>query len=92
MRRRYVPDQTCEDADIAEHPRESGVAAPGRACPRCARDRGIPIEYGLPDDGLIAHTERGEVVIGGCIVDDGAPDFHCVGCGHEWVDGSRPPW
>jgi hypothetical protein len=29
-------------------------------------------------------VERGEIVLGGCIVDDGAASLACLACGHRW--------
>jgi hypothetical protein len=45
----------------------------------------IPIEYGMPDEKLIEAAERGEAVIGGCIIEPTNPDFVCQGpeC-HQW--------
>jgi hypothetical protein len=39
----------------------------------------LPIAYGMPDDGLVEASERGEVEIGGCVIWPGNPDFVCQG-------------
>jgi hypothetical protein len=45
----------------------------------------IPIEYGTPDEKLFGAAERGEVRIGGCIVEPDNPDFECLGAEcHFW--------
>jgi len=59
-----------------------------RQCPLCGGS-GIPIAYGLPDPDLFRQAERGDVVIGGCIVEDYSPDFRCQSCGHAWIKTSR---
>jgi hypothetical protein len=49
-----------------------------------------PIEYGFPDQTLIEAAERGEVQIGGCIIDPDNPDFECRGSGrHLWQKAER---
>lgn len=48
--------------------------------------------YDLPDHDLARRSERGEVVLGGCVLFGGEPDFRCESCRHEWVDGPLPPW
>ena len=57
-----------------------------RKCPHCGSARVIPIVYGLPGPELFQAAERGEVALGGCLVDDRNPMWHCNGCG---VDGGR---
>jgi hypothetical protein len=56
------------------------------SCPECGSQDVLPIEYGLPGPELKARAMRGEVVLGGCIVYDGAPDMICVSCGARWLD------
>jgi len=59
------------------------------ACPACG-GAGIPIEYGLPDAELWEAEQRGEAVIGGCIVEPDNPDYLCGSCGQRWL-ASRAP-
>ncbi|MEW6144575.1 MAG: hypothetical protein AB1598_06100 [Thermodesulfobacteriota bacterium] len=56
------------------------------ACPECGSHDVLPIVYGLPGPELEARAVRGEVVLGGCIVYDSAPDLHCKSCNAEWND------
>jgi hypothetical protein len=50
----------------------------------------IPIEYGFPDDKLIEAAGRGEVLIGGCIIEPDNPDFECQGPEqHLWQRAER---
>jgi hypothetical protein len=54
-------------------------------CPACGSDRCIPIAYGMPGPELQVKVERGEVVLGGCVVWDGQPEWACTACGSEWT-------
>ena len=55
----------------------------GRAttCPRCGAADLVPVIYGYPDAELFAREERGEVVLGGCVVTPDAPALVCRRCG-----------
>ena len=44
----------------------------------------LPIVYGLPGDELAWAADRGEVVLGGCIIESDAPTRECTVCGHAW--------
>lgn len=48
-------------------------------CPVCSGSV-IEIAYGLPDDELMEAARRGEVAIGGCIVEHGQPTHMCRMC------------
>jgi hypothetical protein len=47
-------------------------------CPRCGA-RAIPILRGLPSLEAFEAAGRGEVALGGCVVDDADPDLACTG-------------
>lgn len=51
-------------------------------CPRCG-GRAVPILRGYPSPDAFDAADRGEVVLGGCIVTDDDPAFACTGfdCG-----------
>ena len=56
-------------------------------CARCGSTDVIPIVYGMPDFDLVEASERGEVILGGCIVTIGAdPPARCRRC-----DAPIPP-
>ena len=57
-------------------------------CPRCGTP-GIEIVYGLPGPDLAAEAERGEVIIGGCLVDETNPTHQCPACDTTW---GGEPW
>lgn len=44
------------------------------------------IAYGLPGPEMMDEAQRGEILLGGCIIDEGAPDWHCPACQHEFPD------
>jgi hypothetical protein len=54
-------------------------------CPDCAGSpRGVPLVIGLPDAETSAAAERGEFVLGGCVMDPGpAPRWACPECGQH---------
>ncbi|MDP9442279.1 MAG: uracil-DNA glycosylase [Actinomycetota bacterium] len=56
-------------------------------CPTC-RSAGVPIVYGVPGPELTSAAERGEVLIGGCVITGDDPTHGCAQ-GHEW-SASRP--
>jgi hypothetical protein len=49
-----------------------------KTCPACG-SRIIPVVYGMPDIGLVEAADRGEVEIGGCIVNPEMPTHVCTG-------------
>jgi hypothetical protein len=59
-----------------------GVRLEVPACPRCG-SRAVPILRGYPSPAAFEAAERGEVVLGGCVITGDDPHFACVGvdCG-----------
>lgn len=64
----------------------------GATCPSCGAAT-VPIVYGYPGADLWEASERGEVVLGGCMVYDGRPTRRCPACGESHAparaDGRR---
>ena len=60
-------------------------------CPSCGAKAGVNIEYGEPGIDMAEAAERGEVVLGGCCIDENSPERHCLECGHEWLIKRRKP-
>jgi len=56
-------------------------------CPTCGRP-GVLIVYGMPGPELVHAAERGQVLIGGCVITSDDPTHGCS-AGHEWKV-SRP--
>jgi len=64
----------------------------GPACPACGSADTRPIVFGLPGERLFRAAELGLVELGGCCLDDAAPDFRCGACGAGgWRDGRYVP-
>ncbi len=53
-------------------------------CPSCKAKEGVDIIYGMPSPELFEKSERNEVALGGCILEDSQPDRRCLSCNHEW--------
>jgi len=53
-------------------------------CPLCRSGEIIPIVYGLPGPELGKKSNKGKVILGGCMVWEGHPQSHCNDCGYEW--------
>ena len=55
-------------------------------CPRCRKAGVIPIVYGMVGYDDAQSQDRGEVMLGGCVIEDGAPIWHCTNpdCENEW--------
>ncbi|MGX5656598.1 hypothetical protein ACWKWC_17615 [Geodermatophilus nigrescens] len=54
-------------------------------CPACPDSpRGVPLVVGLPSPEDLAAAERGEVVLGGCVLMPGPEaEWACPVCGRE---------
>lgn len=59
-------------------------AGDGSQCLECGSGEVIPIEYGLPGKEMSDRAERGEILLGGCVVSEDSPVWHCKDCGHQW--------
>lgn len=54
-------------------------------CPSC-RDRTlVPIVFGMPSYELFEAAERGEVILGGCVLGEVDPTHGCTRCRWEGV-------
>lgn len=61
-----------------------GKSKKAPACPECQGDRTVPIIYGFPSQEIFEAAERGEVAIGGCVLEAHNPDWACPACEHRW--------
>ncbi|HEU4339321.1 MAG TPA: hypothetical protein VFS19_04570 [Planctomycetota bacterium] len=64
------------------------VARGEKVCPACG-GKLVPIMYGLPSSEGFQAAERGEYVLGGCIVSGDDPQFECAAC-HEQYYVEKP--
>lgn len=63
---------------------EVGVSANTSNCPKCQSRQIVEIVYGFPAPELVERAERGEVKLGGCLIEPGQPDWGCRECGYLW--------
>lgn len=61
---------------------------PITVCPTCG-GAGVPIAYGLPGPEMSGAAERGEIVLGGCVVWDDQPTHECPSH-HRWQEVRAP--
>ena len=53
-------------------------------CPRCGvHGRLLPILFGLPTYEAFQRSQRGEFVLGGCVVGRVNPTHRCSACGRD---------
>ncbi len=57
-------------------------------CPKCKSEHVAPIMYGYPMFEAFEAAERGEIILGGCVVEMGNPDYGCLDCEFRWSKGS----
>lgn len=53
-------------------------------CPKCNSTNVSKIVYGMPTHEAFGMAERGELILGGCEVRDGQPDYGCLECNFQW--------
>jgi len=53
-------------------------------CPKCGSTNIVPIVYGMPSYELLEKEGMSEVLLGGCIVNDFSPSWHCKDCQNYW--------
>ena len=54
-------------------------------CPNCKSNNVVPIAYGYPGPEMIDELKEGKIHIGGCMIEEDSPDFHCNDCEREWI-------
>ncbi len=53
-------------------------------CPSCKSHNVVQIAYGLPGLEMREEAVKGKIHLGGCMIEDDSPDFHCNDCEREW--------
>lgn len=53
-------------------------------CPKCGSNNIVPIVYGMPSYEFLEKEGVQEVLLGGCIVNDSSPIWHCKDCQKYW--------
>ena len=54
-----------------------------RKCEVCGENSVVPVIYGLPTEEAFESARRGEIALGGCIVDFDNPTIACTSCGWD---------
>lgn len=71
------------------------------ACPKCGSSNIRRIAYGLPGLEMAEAAERGEIALGGCVIDERSRQWECAACNVTFNDGGtdvlepidyRPEW
>ena len=72
---------------MSSHDGHMTTQSPARACPACGSTDALRILYGYPTNEAFEASERGEFVLGGCVIGEESPDYECRGCGAPlpWV-------
>ncbi len=52
-----------------------------RPCPACGSTDAARIVYGLPTVETFEEAERGELILGGCVIGPESPEYQCRACG-----------
>ena len=53
-------------------------------CPACKQRTGVEVIYGYPSPELGEASQRGDVVLAGCVLDPEMPSRQCTACGQQW--------
>ena len=61
-------------------------------CPRCGSDSTVRIVYGMPVYATFEAAQRGEVALGGCVVQPGQPTRACKSCGARFRGPDAAAW
>ena len=81
----YLYDKGHDDKDTS---RTDIVVTPlklGEKCP-CCGGKLLPIVYGEPGPELFEKADKGEVILGGCIVTGLDPQKECAECGFRFLE------
>ena len=57
------------------------MKADKRKCEVCGENSVVPVIYGLPTEEAFESARRGEIALGGCIIDFDNPTIACTSCG-----------
>ena len=56
-----------------------------KQCPECKSEKVIPVHYGyIVDPDAVERIEKGELVTGGCCIDEDSPKWQCRDCKKEF--------
>mgnify|MGYP001191086227 FL=1 len=57
-----------------------------KSCPNCGKNNIAKYLYGMPamDEELRKDIDKGKIILGGCVIIDESPKFHCNSCSYDW--------
>ncbi len=58
--------------------------AKGNKCPKCGSGNVAEIVYGYPTPDAVEAQDRGEIELGGCVIDADDPQWICKNCENCW--------
>ena len=53
-------------------------------CPECGKGDPLRIAYGYPGFDMFEAEQRGELLLGGCVIEPDSPTWACRACRHTW--------
>jgi hypothetical protein len=59
-------------------------------CPNCGSSKFREIRYGRATAETLDAVDRGEIVLGGCLIMPDQPDWECASCEYRWFDAEDP--
>lgn len=59
------------------------MKADKKKCEVCGENSVVPVMYGLPTEEAFESARRGEIALGGCIIDFENPTIACTSCGWD---------
>ena len=54
-------------------------------CPNCGNEM-VDIIYGMPSSEAFEDCENKKLFLGGCLIDDNQPVYHCYECNRSYYD------
>ncbi len=58
--------------------------AKGNKCPKCGSDAVVDILFGYPTPEAFEARDRGEIELGGCVINEDDPQWVCKNCENRW--------
>ena len=49
----------------------------------------VDIIYGYRTNDAFEKAEQGNIELGGCMIYENSPDYHCNECSYQWQKGKR---
>lgn len=62
-----------------------------RNCEICGSSSAVPVVYGMPSRPLVEKAIRGELVLGGCVIEERQPRWLCIRCADTEEEDPEEP-